>query len=77
MMPSAFRRARCFSTALAVMPIFSANATALNLPSSHRSEIIFSLLFVVFSLPFAFFSLLFCAVMVVAVEAGEFCAFDG
>ena len=34
MMPLALRLARCFSTALAEMPIFSARAAALSLPSS-------------------------------------------
>lgn len=45
MIPSAFSRARCFSTALAVIPTFSARATAFNLPSSVSKPMIFSLLF--------------------------------
>ena len=55
MMPSALRLARCFSMALAEMPIFSARATALNLPSSESKAMTLSLLFVGFSLPYRYF----------------------
>ena len=62
-MPEALRLARCFSMALAEMPIFAARAAALNVPSSASKATIFSLLFEVFSLLFFckhdVFSLLF------------------
>ena len=45
MMPAALRLARCFSMALAEMPIFTARAAALNVPSSASKAMIFSLLF--------------------------------
>ena len=38
MMPEALRLARCFSMALAEMPIFAARAAALNVPSSASGE---------------------------------------
>ena len=44
MMPEALRLARCFSMALAEIPIFAARATALNVPSSASRATIFSLL---------------------------------
>lgn len=58
-MPSALRLARCFSTALAEMPILSASAAALNLPFAASNTTIFPLLFIGFSPPFWVFSLLF------------------
>ena len=51
-LPSALRFARCFSIAFALIPILSARATALSLPSCESRVIIFSLLFVIFSLLF-------------------------
>ena len=58
MMPEALRLARCFSMALAEMPIFAARAAALNVPSSASKATIFSQLFAPFSLLFKIFSLL-------------------
>ena len=54
-----FKVGKCFSMALAEMPIFSARATALNLPSSESKAMTLSLLFVGFSPPFEVFSLLY------------------
>ena len=57
--PSDFRFARCFSTALGEIPISFASEVALSLPFSDSRVIIFSLLFIVFSLLFVGFNYLF------------------
>ena len=59
MMPSALSLARCFSMALAEMPIFPASAAALSFPFSASNSTIFSLLYVSFSLPSFVFSPLY------------------